>query len=106
MLSREGRQYMEIAPRLAVWPGLCLTVVVYSLNMFGDAVRDRSTRGCAAAAAGSAPRRAGGRKSRGDSTARAEVTPDRGARRREAGRPVSGRRWPDVIPGARGRGDR
>ena len=40
MLSREGRQYMEIAPRLAVWPGLCLTVVVYSLNMFGDAVRD------------------------------------------------------------------
>ena len=25
---------------LALWPGLCLTVVVYSLNMFGDAVRD------------------------------------------------------------------
>ena len=40
MLSREGRQYMEIAPRLALWPGLALTVVVYSLNMFGDAVRD------------------------------------------------------------------
>ena len=40
MLSREGRQYMEIAPHLALWPGLCLTVVVYSLNMFGDAVRD------------------------------------------------------------------
>ena len=40
MLSREGRQYMEMAPRLALWPGLCLTVVVYSLNMFGDAVRD------------------------------------------------------------------
>ena len=40
MLSREGRQYMEIAPRLAVWPGLCLTVVVYCLNMVGDAVRD------------------------------------------------------------------
>ena len=35
-----GRQYMEIAPHLALWPGLCLTVVVYSLNMFGDAVRD------------------------------------------------------------------
>ena len=31
---------MEIAPRLAVWPGLCLTVVVYCLNMVGDAVRD------------------------------------------------------------------
>ena len=40
MLSREGRQYMEMAPRLALWPGLCLTIVVYSLNMFGDAVRD------------------------------------------------------------------
>ena len=26
MLSREGRQYMEIAPHLALWPGLCLTV--------------------------------------------------------------------------------
>ena len=40
MMSREGRQYVEIAPRLAVWPGLCLTVVVYCLNMVGDAVRD------------------------------------------------------------------
>ena len=40
MLSREGREYMEIAPRQAVWPGLCLTVVVYCLNMVGDAVRD------------------------------------------------------------------
>ncbi len=29
-----------VAPRLALWPGLCLTVVVYCLNMFGDAVRD------------------------------------------------------------------
>ena len=40
MLSREGRLYMEMAPRLALWPGLCLTIVVYSLNMFGDALRD------------------------------------------------------------------
>ena len=40
MLSREGREYMQQAPWLALWPGLCLTVVVYSLNMFGDAVRD------------------------------------------------------------------
>ena len=40
MLSREGRQYMEMAPRLALWPGVFLTLVVYSLNMFGDAVRD------------------------------------------------------------------
>ena len=40
MLSNEGRRYMEMAPRLALWPGLCLTMVVYSLNMFGDAMRD------------------------------------------------------------------
>ena len=40
MLSRDGRKYMELAPRLALWPGLCLTVTIYSLNMFGDAVRD------------------------------------------------------------------
>ena len=40
MLSREGRRFMEIAPMLALLPGLCLTLVVYSLNMFGDAVRD------------------------------------------------------------------
>ena len=40
MLSREGRQYMEIAPRLAMWPGVCLTVVVFCFNMFGDAMRD------------------------------------------------------------------
>ena len=40
MLSREGRKYMEAAPWLALWPGLCLTITIYSLNMFGDAVRD------------------------------------------------------------------
>ena len=40
MLSREGRKYMEQAPWLALWPGLCLTIVVYAFNMFGDAVRD------------------------------------------------------------------
>ena len=40
LLSREGRQYMEIAPRLALFPGLALTITVWSLNMFGDAMRD------------------------------------------------------------------
>ena len=40
MLSREGRQYMEMAPRLALFPGLALTITVYSLNMLGDALRD------------------------------------------------------------------
>ena len=28
MLSREGRQFMEMAPRLAMWPGVALTFVV------------------------------------------------------------------------------
>ena len=49
MLSRESRQYMEMAPRLAIWPGLCLTIVVYSINMFGDALRDLLDPACAAA---------------------------------------------------------
>ncbi len=40
LLSREGRRYMEQAPWLALWPGLALTITVYSLNMFGDAMRD------------------------------------------------------------------
>jgi len=40
MLSGDGRRFMELAPRLALWPGLCLSVVVYGLNMFGDALRD------------------------------------------------------------------
>ena len=40
LLSQEGRQFMEKAPWLALWPGLCLTTVIFSLNMFGDALRD------------------------------------------------------------------
>ena len=40
LLSREGRRYMEVAPWLGLWPGFALTITVYSLNMFGDAVRD------------------------------------------------------------------
>ena len=40
MLSGEGRAYMEMAPWLALWPGLALTLVIYGINMFGDALRD------------------------------------------------------------------
>ena len=40
LLSREGRRFMEQVPWLALFPGLCLTITVYSLNMFGDAMRD------------------------------------------------------------------
>ena len=47
---------MEMAPRLAMWPGMALTLVVYCLNMVGDVLRDLLDRrpragGCAAAAA-------------------------------------------------------
>ena len=40
MLSIGGRRYMEIAPWLAIWPGLALSIVVFGVNMFGDALRD------------------------------------------------------------------
>jgi peptide/nickel transport system permease protein len=40
MLSMEGRIYMETVPTLALWPGAALTLVVYSINMFGDSLRD------------------------------------------------------------------
>jgi peptide/nickel transport system permease protein len=40
MLSTVGRTYMTQAPWLAIWPGLALAVVVYGVNMLGDAVRD------------------------------------------------------------------
>ena len=36
----EGRRYMVVNPGLAIWPGLALSLVVYGVNMFGDAVRD------------------------------------------------------------------
>ena len=40
MLSGPGRANMLIAPWMAIWPGLALSIVVYGVNMFGDALRD------------------------------------------------------------------
>jgi len=40
MLSGSGRDYMFRAPWMALWPGLTLSMVVYGINIFGDAVRD------------------------------------------------------------------
>jgi len=40
MLSGSGRTYMYRAPWMVIWPGLFLSIVVYGINMFGDAVRD------------------------------------------------------------------
>ena len=40
LLSGSGRTFMLQGPWLALAPGLCLTIVVYATNMFGDALRD------------------------------------------------------------------
>lgn len=40
MLSGLGRTYMYEAPWLAIWPGLALSIAVYGINVWGDAVRD------------------------------------------------------------------
>jgi len=40
MLSGPGRRYMLMAPWLCLWPGLALALVVYGVNMLGDAIRD------------------------------------------------------------------
>jgi peptide/nickel transport system permease protein len=40
MLSEGGRRYMLQAPWMALWPGLALSLVVYGINMLGDALRD------------------------------------------------------------------
>lgn len=40
MLSLDGRVYMYEAPWLAIWPGVALSVAVYGISMWGDAVRD------------------------------------------------------------------
>ena len=40
MLTIGGRRYMLLAWWLAVWPGFALSLVVFGINMFGDAVRD------------------------------------------------------------------
>ena len=40
MLSGSGRTFMFQGPWLVIFPGLCLTLVVYGVNVFGDALRD------------------------------------------------------------------
>jgi len=40
MLSGSARTYMHQGPWLALAPGLALTIVVYAVNVFGDALRD------------------------------------------------------------------
>jgi len=40
MLSTSGRRYMLQAPWMVLWPGVALSLAVYGINMFGDAIRD------------------------------------------------------------------
>lgn len=40
MLSGAGRRFMLEAPWMAFWPGASLAIVVYGINMLGDALRD------------------------------------------------------------------
>jgi peptide/nickel transport system permease protein len=40
MLTGSGRSYMYVAPWLALAPGVCLTLTVFAINVFGDALRD------------------------------------------------------------------
>lgn len=40
MLAGTGRRFMEIAPWLAIFPGLAISLAVLSFNLLGDAVRD------------------------------------------------------------------
>jgi len=40
MISGTARSMMRHAPWLPLWPGIALSLVVYGVNVFGDAVRD------------------------------------------------------------------
>jgi peptide/nickel transport system permease protein len=39
-MINQGRRYFYQALHLAVWPGVALSIVVWGINMFGDALRD------------------------------------------------------------------
>ncbi|MFH1486451.1 MAG: ABC transporter permease [Chloroflexota bacterium] len=40
MLSGSGRQLVEVAPWLAIFPGLAISLAVFGFNLLGDAMRD------------------------------------------------------------------
>ena len=40
MLSDKGRQFMELAPWLAIFPAIAIMVTVLAFNLLGDVVRD------------------------------------------------------------------
>jgi len=40
MLSGAAQQYVRVAPWLAIFPGIAISVAVFAFNLFGDAMRD------------------------------------------------------------------
>ena len=40
MLSGPARDFYAVAPWMAIWPGLAISLAVYGFNLFGDALRD------------------------------------------------------------------
>jgi peptide/nickel transport system permease protein len=40
MLSGSARTFMFVDPWIGLWPGVALSLVVYGVSMFGDALRD------------------------------------------------------------------
>jgi len=40
MLAGRGRSYWYLAPWMAIFPGLAISIAVYGFNLFGDAIRD------------------------------------------------------------------
>jgi ABC-type dipeptide/oligopeptide/nickel transport system permease subunit len=39
MLS-DGRQFLQLAPHVAIFPGLAILLTVLALNLLGDGLRD------------------------------------------------------------------
>ena len=40
MLPGRAREFYAVAPWLAIWPGVAISMAVYGFNLFGDAIRD------------------------------------------------------------------
>ena len=40
MLTGLAQQYRNEAPWMVIWPGIAISIVVFGLNIFGDAIRD------------------------------------------------------------------
>jgi peptide/nickel transport system permease protein len=40
-MIRDAQEFLEVAPWLAIFPGLALAGVIFAFTMVGDALRDR-----------------------------------------------------------------